>query len=190
VKTAAVILAAGQARRFGGDKLAAELKGRPVIGHVLDAVAQFPFDVVICVMRPDSGLVDHLKDRTIIPVVNLEAEQGMGTSLAAGVGALPPQVDAAFICLGDMPGIPADTFGRMVAEMAASGADIVVPVHDGQQGHPVLFARHCFADLAALTGDTGGRALIRSGRYTVATVEGSAGILRDIDIPGDLDAFS
>jgi molybdenum cofactor cytidylyltransferase len=189
VKTGAVILAAGQGRRFGADKLLADLRGRAVIDHALDTVAAFPFEAVVCVVRPDSRVADRLNGRAVVPVVNADAGLGMGTSLAAGIRALPP-VDAAFILLGDMPAIPAGLFQRMVSAMESATADIVVPVHDEQQGHPVLFARRCFADLTALTGDSGAKAVIRSGVYTVAQVEtDSAGVLRDIDLPGDLDGF-
>lgn len=185
MKTGAVVLAAGQGRRFGGDKLMADLEGRPVIDHVLDALAAYVFDSVICVVRPDSRLPEHLKGRAVVPVVNGQADQGMGTSLATGIQALP-SADAAFIILGDMPAIPAGLFGRMVEAMGVSGADIVVPMHDGRQGHPVLFSRRCFADLMALQGDVGARSLIRSGAYAVASVDSDAGILRDIDLPSDL----
>ncbi len=189
LKIGAVVLAAGQGRRFGGDKLLADLRGKPVVDHVLDAVAAFPFDAVVCVLRPDTAVTDRLKDRAVSAAVNAHADRGMGTSLAAGIRALPP-VAAAFIVLGDMPAIPADLFGSMLAAMETSGADIVAPVHDGQQGHPVLFAQACFPDLAALDGDRGARAVIRSGRYGVVAVETDhPAVLRDIDVPGDLDGF-
>ncbi len=187
MRIGAVLLAAGQGRRFGGDKLLAGLAGRAVIDYALDAMAGFPFEAAVCVVRPDSRVVDRLDDRAVIPVVNRQAHLGMGTSLAAGIRALPP-VDAAFIVLADMPALPRGLFGRMAAAMAEMEADIVVPVHAGTQGHPVLFARRCFPDLAALREDAGAKAVIRSGRYGVATVDTEdAGILRDIDVPGDLD---
>ena len=186
MKTAAVVLAAGQGRRFGGDKLLADLEGRHVIDHALDAVLAYPFETVVCVVRPDSRVAQLVKGRAIVPVINSRADLGMGTSLGAGIAALPP-VDAAFIVLGDMPWLPRDLFGRMVEAMATSNADIVVPLYNGQHGHPVLFSIRCFPDLMELTGDTGAKALIRSGTCKVAFVEGHAGILRDIDVPGDLD---
>lgn len=185
MKVGAVLLAAGQGRRFGGEKLLADLRGRTVIDHALDILDAFAFDAAVCVVRPNSSVTEHVASR-IRTVVNPHADLGMGTSLAVGVAALPP-VDAAFILLADMPDIPAGLFAQTVAA-TASGADIVVPVHNGQQGHPVLFARRCFPDLMALTGDTGAKAVIRSGAYTVVPVESdSPGILRDIDVPGDLD---
>ena len=157
--------------------------------HVLDAVAAFPFDVVVCVLRPGSRVEDHLTGRGVTPVVNTDADLGMGTSLAAGIRALPP-VDAAFVVLADMPGLPRELFGPMVTVMEASKAEIVVPLHDGRQGHPVLFSSRCFPDLMALQGDVGAKSLIRSGAYAVTEVDtGSAGILRDVDLPDDLNTF-
>ncbi len=189
MKIGAVMLAAGQGRRFGSEKLLTDLSGRPVVDHVLDAMATYRFDAAVGVVRPDSPVIARLKGRTIIPAVNRDADLGMGTSLAAGVRALPP-VDATFIILADMPGLPSWLFGHMVSAMMDTQADIVVPVHGGQQGHPVLFASRCFADLMELHGDTGAKALIRSGVYSVTSVESdNAGVLRDIDRPDDLDGF-
>ncbi|MBW8735005.1 MAG: nucleotidyltransferase family protein, partial [Asticcacaulis sp.] len=185
----AVLLAAGRSRRFGAGKLLAELAGRPLIDHALDAMAAYPFDAAICVVRADARIAEQLKGRVIIPVVNGDTDSGMGSSLAAGIAALP-EVDAAFVVLADMPGLPADIFGRLVEALRVSAADIVVPCHGGVQGHPVLFARRCFPELLALQGETGGRDLIRSGAYSVETVDSEdPGILFDIDTPQDLQAF-
>ncbi|MBW8733682.1 MAG: nucleotidyltransferase family protein [Asticcacaulis sp.] len=185
----AVLLAAGRSRRFGADKLLADLAGRPLIDHVLDAMAAHPFDAAICVVRTDAGIAERLKGRAIIPVVNGDADSGMGSSLAAGIAALP-EVDSAFVVLADMPRLPVEIFGHLAAAMTASAADIVVPCHGGVQGHPVLFARRCFPALMAVHGDTGGRDLIRSGAYSVTTVDSEdAGILFDVDTPRDLQAF-
>ena len=172
----AVVLAAGASRRFGDDdKLCAEFDGKPVLRHVLDGLAALGLGEVLVVARAPLKGVAH--------IVNPHPEDGMGRSLALGIAALKP-CEAAFIVLADMPLLVSDLYPEMAT--ALPGHDIVLPVHEGQNGHPVLFASACFDDLRRLSGDHGARDLLRSGRYRVRRVEAGAFILADIDTPNDL----
>ncbi|ESQ85783.1 hypothetical protein AEAC466_01000 [Asticcacaulis sp. AC466] len=177
-RLAAVVLAAGLSRRFGGNKLAADLNGKPVLRHVLDGLRGLDLVQVIVVTRSDEGPGS---------IVNPRPEDGMGASLALGVGALPA-VEGVFIVLGDMPRIDIDLYRVMAG--ALGDADIVVPVHDGQTGHPVLFGAACFDALKGLSGDVGARALLRSGQYRVRQISAGPGIHNDIDTPADLTLFA
>lgn len=172
----AVVLAAGASRRFGDDdKLYAEFDGKPVLRHVLDGLAALELGQVLVVSRAPLEGVAH--------IVNPRPEDGMGRSLALGIAALKP-CEGVFIVLADMPLVVPDLYRKMA--VALPGHDIVVPVHNGQNGHPVLFASTCFDDLRRLSGDHGARDLVRSGRYRVRHVEAGAFILADIDTPKDL----
>ena len=178
MKLSAIVLAAGNGHRFGGDKLRADLGGKPVIDHVLCHLQQFDFHERLAVVRPGQAIAG------IRAVENPRAEDGMGTSLALGIASLAA-CDGAFVILGDMPFLPAGVFAGLAQHLPQH--DIVVPRHEGQSGHPVLFARTCFADLQKLSGDRGGRSLIEAEHYRVAYVDvASDGILRDIDVPEDL----
>ena len=180
VRISSVVLAAGSARRFGGDKLKADLDGKLVFQHVLDALSGFDFHEILAIVRPHY----HLDAPGVRVVENPQAEIGMGRSLALGIAKLAP-TDAAFVVLADMPFLPEGIFQKVA--QALPGHDIAAPRHNGQTGHPVLFSSACFADLKALDGDRGGRALIESGRYRVGLVDcDSNGVLRDIDRPDDL----
>lgn len=179
MKVSAVVLAAGSARRFGSDKLTADLNGRPVVQHVLDALSGFTFHEILAVVRPGYPLAGPMR-----LVENRHADDGMGSSLALGVSGLK-STDAAFVVLADMPFLPEGIFLQLVQHLP--GHDIVVPRHNGQFGHPVLFSSVCFPRLLRLEGDRGGRALIVSGDYSVNFVDSdSDGVLRDVDRPGDL----
>ncbi len=171
----AVVLAAGGSKRFGADKLSAEFDGKSIFRHVLDGLATLGFGEMLVVTRAPLEGVAH--------IVNPHPEEGMGRSLAIGVAALSP-CEAAFVVLADMPLVVPALYREMAA--ALSGYDIVVPVHDGQNGHPVLFASACFDDLRQLSGDHGARDLLRSGRYKVRHIEAGAFILADVDTPEDL----
>lgn len=180
MKASAVVLAAGGARRFGSDKLAADLDGKSVLQHVLDGLATFDFHEIVMVTRPDRTIVAPGVRR----IDNPHPDDGMGRSLSIGVSSLA-LADAAFIVLADMPFLPRDIFGQLVVSLA--NHDIVVPRYHGQAGHPVLFSSVCFADLRCLEGDRGARALIDSGRYRVHFMDvDSDGVLRDVDRPDDL----
>jgi molybdenum cofactor cytidylyltransferase len=188
LKLAAVVLAAGRSGRFGGDKRLADLRGKPLVAHALGALDGFAFAQRIAVVRPDDPIEDIVRRHGVIPVVNPRAAEGMGASLACGIAALG-DVDGAFVVLADMPDVPARLYGELAARFALGGADIVVPRHDGRDGHPVLFGAVCFAGLATLEGDRGGRGLIEGGRHRVVRHDTAcAGILRDIDRPADLRA--
>ena len=186
VKLAAVVLAAGRSLRFGADKRLAQARGRPLIEWALEALAGFDFAERIAVVRQDDPVGEVVRRYGVVPVVNAHAAEGMGASLACGIAALDG-VDGAFVVLADMPDIPPVLYADLAARFAAADADIVVPRHDGQGGHPVLFGKVCFAELKTLAGDRGGRALIEQGRYRVTFVDTAySGVLRDIDLPEDL----
>jgi molybdenum cofactor cytidylyltransferase len=114
--------------------------------------------------------------------------QGLGTSLKAGIAAVPPDADGAIVCLGDMPGVDAELINRLIdAFNPERGALVVVPTFEGKRGNPVLWSRRFFADLMAIEGDVGARHLI--GLYGEAVVEvpveGRATLV-DVDTPDAL----
>ena len=183
---AAIILAAGRSSRFGSDdKLLADIRGRGVLERVLDTVTGLGLAQVVVVTRPDfAGLADLGRDPRLTCVMNSRPDDGMGSSLALGVAALQA-CEGVFVVLGDMPWLPPALFA--VLAPCLHSHDIAVPEHDGRPGHPVLFARACFAALLTLTGDRGARSLVDSGSYRVARVASdNALILADIDTPDDL----
>ena len=180
MKLSAVVLAAGSASRFGSDKLKADLAGKPVFEHTLLGLLAAGFHEIVVVVRPGW----YITAPQVRFVENPRADEGMGRSLALGISSLKP-ADAAFVVLADMPFLPEDVFKRLA--QALPGNDIVLPRHNGQAGHPVLFSNVCFPDLQRLEGDRGGRVLIDSGRYRVNFIDDdSDGVLRDIDRPADL----
>jgi molybdenum cofactor cytidylyltransferase len=118
-------------------------------------------------------------------VHNPDYAAGLSTSLKAGLAALPPEVDGAIVCLGDMPQVTAGLIDRMLdAFDPARGAFVVVPIIEGKRGNPVVWSRRFFPDLMTLEGDVGARHLIAAHADAVAEVpvEDSAA-LTDVDTP-------
>lgn len=188
-----ILLAAGQGARFGGDKLLAPLPqaaGDVPAGTALGAAAAMHLVAAvpdsIAVLRPGAHrLADALRDAGLRTVECANAGDGMGASLACGIAAAS-DADGCLIALGDMPWIASATI-RAVANALVAGASIVTPVHRGERGHPVGFARRHFAALSALTGDAGARSVLlaHSSELRMLDVD-DAGIVRDVDTPAAL----
>jgi molybdenum cofactor cytidylyltransferase len=118
-------------------------------------------------------------------VHNPDFAQGLGTSLRAGIAALPAEADGVVVCLGDMPQVDAALIDRLIAAFDPErGALAVMPTIEGRRGNPVLWSRRFFPDLMAIEGDVGARHLID--RYGEAVVEvpvaGKAALI-DVDTP-------
>ena len=123
-------------------------------------------------------------------VHNADFADGLGTSLRAGIGALPAQSDGVIVCLGDMPQVDAAIIDRLVGALAPDkGMLVAVPSIDGKRGNPVVWSRRFFPELMAVEGDVGARHLIN--RYSEAVAEvpltGHAA-LTDVDTPEALAA--
>ncbi|RUT34668.1 nucleotidyltransferase family protein [Arsenicitalea aurantiaca] len=183
---AAIVLAAGQSRRFGSeDKLMATLKGRPLVAHGLDALGQAGIGEVIVVTGPDEGPQREALTAGFPIVVNSEPERGMGRSIGLGAACLKPGRAGIFVVPADMPDIAAQDYLALAEALA--GHDAVRFVHEGVPGHPVLFAGALRDRLCGLDGEEGGRMLLRSlGSRLRLVPTTSPGIVRDVDRPADL----
>jgi len=183
---AAIVLAAGSATRFGSCKQLAPIDGKPMLQHVLELLRTTRIDRTVVVLGAHATEIRAAVrfDRERI-VLNPEHAEGLSTSIRAGLRDL--DADAALIVLGDQPFVAAETIDRVIAEHARTRADIVIPTHQGRRGNPVLIDRALFAEVEALRGDVGFRALFAEHAGAIVTVEtDDRGILRDVDAPHDL----
>jgi molybdenum cofactor cytidylyltransferase len=181
-RVAAVVLAAGESRRFGSRKQLAELAGRTLLEHVLGLAHGSGLDPVIAVV-PDWLTSD---DATVRWVHNAEPERGMSHSLRMGFAALPDTVDAAVILLGDQPTV---AITAIEALLAARGEKPIIATRSaGHQAAPVLVERSHFAVVQEPTGDIGLREILAARSELVRSVE-VAGRAPDVDTPADLEAL-
>ena len=189
---AAVVLGAGRSSRMGGpNKLLAEIGGKPLVRIVTDAV-------LASRARPVVVVTGHQRDKVEAALAGLPVKfvhnphfaDGLGTSLKAGIAALPAEADGAIVCLGDMPQVDAALIDRLIGAFDPDhGALVVVPTIDGKRGNPVVWSRRFFPDLMTVEGDVGARYLI--GRYTEAVAEvplSGTAALTDVDTPEALEA--
>jgi molybdenum cofactor cytidylyltransferase len=186
-RIAAIVLAAGRSTRMGAThKLLADVGGKPMLRWAVEAALASRARPVLAVTGHREGEIRAaLAGLDLGFVANPDFAQGLGTSLKAGIAAVPADCDGALVLLGDMPRIEVSHLDRLI-EAFAPGA-IVVPVHEGRQGNPVLWPRAYFLELMALQGDAGAKRLIAAHRDAVREVEtGTAAIFADVDTPDDL----
>lgn len=189
-RIAGMILAAGQASRFGSDKRQAILPdGRGMLETVLQRFHE-AFDTVLLVARGQDDFARGLADMHGAElVVSTRAELGMGHSLACGAQALMGHegLDGVVIGLADMPAVRTATLID-VKDVLAARMRPVVPVFQGQLGHPRGLPRDWFEALGRLTGEQGARQLL-DWRQALAVHVNDAGVLLDADTPEDLARF-
>jgi molybdenum cofactor cytidylyltransferase len=182
----AVVLAAGLSRRMGRRKLLLEIEGRPLVRWSVESLLPHVHEAVVVTGPDDVAIREALSPLDVRFAENPLPEAGQGASIAVGVAALGPEVEAAIVALGDQPRLPADVIPRIVEAFRRTGRPVVAPVYRGTQGTPVLFARATFAELVALTGDAGARRIVERDPARVARVELDVDMPLDVDTPEDL----
>lgn len=185
---AAVLLAAGLSRRFGSNKLLHLIDGRPMLRRVAEnlVAALLPQDEVVVVLGHQAEAVRAALDGLPVRcIVNENYVDGMGGSIAAGVSGIGDKAAGVLIMLGDMPWIGAGQIRVLRAAFDRAAADaVVLPVHQGRRGHPVIFSRRWFPSLCALRGDRGARSVLdAAGNDVIEVAMPDDGILRDLDQP-------
>ncbi|NOZ78988.1 MAG: nucleotidyltransferase family protein [Acidobacteria bacterium] len=188
---AGILLAAGQSRRMGRNKLLLPFGDVPLVAHGLAALASSSVHPVVCVLGWQAGAVRKavegvFPDGRVTFVVNRRFGEGRSTSIQAGLAALPDGAKAALFLPADVPLVRAKDVDAVADRYRRTAATIVVAVgRCGELSHPVLFARACFPELMALVGDVGGRRLIRARWGDVEKVSLPGPEPFDVDTPGD-----
>ena len=183
---AAVILAAGESRRFGAQKLLAPLAGRPLVQHVIDAANASPLAGFVLVVGADAdAILAGVNVGRARVVRNPDYASGQASSLHTGLRALD-EADAALVLLGDVPGVTTALLEALLEKQRESGAPAVVSRWGGRPMPPALLHRDLWPDALALRGDVGMREVL-AGRDDVAEVEvtSALGTLDDVDTPDD-----
>jgi molybdenum cofactor cytidylyltransferase len=192
-KIAGLVLAAGQSRRMGqANKLLAQLDGRPMVAHAVDAMLGSRAGPVIVVTGHQADEVRAaLGEREVVWAHNPDYASGLSSSLAAGLAALPDDAEGVVVGLGDMPRITSAQIDRLIAAFnPLEGRAICVPTVRGKRGNPVLFAARFVPEMREIGGDVGARHLIGEHAEEVVEIElDDDGALLDIDTPEALAAL-
>ncbi|MDO0937783.1 nucleotidyltransferase family protein [Streptomyces sp. DG2A-72] len=185
-----LLLAAGGGRRLGGrPKALLEHRGRPLVEHAVDVLRAAGCTRVHVVLGAQAAVVrERARLEGCVLVDNPEWEQGMGSSLRAGLGSLAgTPATAALVSLVDQPGIGPQAVARVLAAYTDEES-LVSAAYDGVRGHPVLFGAAHWAGIAAsASGDRGARAYLKAHEEAITLVEcGDVAEAYDIDTEGDL----
>jgi molybdenum cofactor cytidylyltransferase len=190
MRVAGLVLAAGVSSRFGSPKALALLHGRPLLQHVLDAVAATPLDPVLVVLGHAAEAVEStIEWHTEVRLRNPDPARGLASSLHLGLddlGAVLPRVDAAVIALGDQPRTRPEVIEALLDAAARTEREIVAPRYaDGGGINPVLLRRAAFPLADRARGDRGLGPVIAAHLELVEWVD-VPGSNADVDTPDDL----
>lgn len=199
----AVVLAAGESRRMGTQKLLLPFGDTSIVGAVVRTAMAARVDGVLVVLGADREAI-RSEIESLIPAkrsgagdrgpssfdfaftVNDDYRLGMLTSIQAGLRALPAGATAAVIMLGDQPFLPGRVIDAVIAAREDGRPGIVTPTFQGRRGHPVLVDLKYKDEILAIDPFDGLRALMRAHSDDILEVDvGDANILRDLDTPED-----
>ncbi len=188
MKVGAIVLAAGRSMRMGEvNKLLAEVFGKPMVLHAVDAALAADLHPVVVTGHQADKVQACLSSRDVQFVHNPDYAQGMSTSVICGLHALPTGLDAVLILLADMPKVGP---GHLQALLKATNKEgsIWVPTYAGKRGNPVLWSARYIPEMLKIQGDKGARDLIR--RYASEVVEvpmPDDAVHADVDTPEALE---
>jgi len=169
---AAIVLAAGSSRRFGGAKLLAPFRGRPLLLHAIDRAREAGAGRIIVVAGARWARIARIVPGDVTLVRARRHRDGLSASLAAGLAALRPIERELALFLGDMP------LARLPRMRLRAGFDAVRPIVAGKPGHPML-VRAAVARRVGAKGDRGLAPMLDAAR--IAAARGTPGNLIDVD---------
>jgi molybdenum cofactor cytidylyltransferase len=181
---AAVMLAAGLARRMGRQKLLLQLQGKPVVRWSVEHIVSHVEDVVVVTGPDDTAIRQALEDLTVRFAVNPRPQDGQGTSIAAGIAALKPWTTAALVALGDQPRMPATVVPRC-SKPSALGQGHRRAGLPGRAGHAGRVLVGGVRRAPRAQGRRGRAGVVKENPERVETVAFDLAMPPDVDTPED-----
>jgi len=185
-----IILAAGEGKRMGKVKLTLPLGDKQLIEWVLQAVKLAPLDKYFLVVRPeDKEMIKIGESWGAEIVLNPEYRSGMSSSIKKALDQISSEVvEGIFVLLGDQPLINPSIIFKMLKAFTPGKKEIVVPFYKDKPGNPVLFDNYWRDELLELSGDVGGRVLIKAHPERIKRVKiPDESIFLDIDREEDYE---
>jgi len=168
----AILLAAGQSKRMGGEnKLTKEIQGTPLIKHSVKNILASSIDELIVVLGYQKEIIEKIIDKNekVKFVFNKNFESGMASSIKTGLNHLSEKTEAFFICLGDMPMVSYDIYNQLIK--SKDNKKIIVPTYKKQQGNPVLFDKSMKEKVIDVSGDVGAKKIFELNKDKILNLE-------------------
>ena len=183
IKISAILLAAGESKRMGTNKLSLPWGRKTVLECCLRVLLSSQVGEVLVVLNKQSRtLGQRLEGPQVKLVHNPQFRKGMSTSIRKGIQTLGRKSRAVLIALGDHPLLNVNTVNALIRAYVEKKGTIIVPVYRGKRGHPVLFDRRYGNELLKLKRDVGARALLeKHGKEVYEVHSKSEGVVVDID---------
>lgn len=177
-----LVMAAGNARRFGDNKLAARVHGKTLIERALDAIPQEGFSRVVVVTQ--YAEVEALAvERGFTVIWNRHPDWGISHTISLGTEELQKDCDAICYMVSDQPLLRRESIAGALAFFRENSDHIVGLSHDGKRGNPCIFPRKFYGELIALREDHGGNTVIRAHEDALLLYEVDKQELTDVDTP-------
>ena len=182
-----LVLGAGGSKRLGRPKQLLPYGGGTLLGHVVGVARTCPFDQIVVAIGGSAEDVRSTVDLAGVDVVvNDDYGAGCSSSIVAAVGIVDPRCELLVLMLGDQPGVTADTVAALLD--SRGDAPLAVCRYEDGRGHPIVFARSVFGELADLHGDKGVWRLLDQRAEDVVEALLAGEIPIDVDTPEDYEA--
>jgi len=179
----AILLAAGESNRMGQPKQLMPFGHNTIVERTIDNLLNSAVSETIVVLGyKDKEIRKTIPGKPIKIAINPDYQQGMSTSIIAGLKQVDKRARAVLIALGDQPFVNSQTITSLMEAFIANSRGILIPVYQGRRGNPVIFAIKYKGELLNLKGDVGGREIIKRHPDDVLEVAVNCeGVLLDID---------
>lgn len=186
MKIAFIMLAAGNSRRFGSNKLLYEIDGKPMYQHILEklmTVVNTPESITVVTQYEEIELEARTLGTNVY--INPHPDEGISSSLKIGLKA-NKDADACLFTVSDQPWLTTATIHQLIDLLKTSKKGIACVSCEGKLGNPCIFTKKYYEELLSVTGDRGGKSVITTHRNDTAVLKvNDVKELTDMDIPTD-----
>jgi molybdenum cofactor cytidylyltransferase len=185
---AGILLAAGLSSRMGRNKLLFDVEGESLLRRSARRALEGGLDLLLVVLGHEAERngreLEGLPCRTVL---HPGYEQGITTSIQAGLAALPTETRATVVLLADMPHVTPEMIAGLIARYRTSRAPLVLSDYEGVNAPPMLYDRSLFGELQTMTGGGCGRQVVKRHRQEAEVLSWPASALADLDVPEDYE---
>ena len=183
----AILLAAGESKRMGRPKQLLPLGETTMVERAIDNLLGAGVgEVIVVVGYRAPEIIKKIASKPVKIAANQAYQQGMSTSIIAGLKLVDEGAGAVMLALADQPLVDSQTVSRLISEFGSHHEGIAIPTYQGQRGHPVIFSIRYREELSRLKGDIGGRQIVSDHPDDILEVAvDSPAVVSDIDTADD-----